>query len=556
MRHTKIVATIGPATRDEAMLEGLIRAGMSVARLNLSHGDQQTHAADFRRIRSVSERLGVAVAVMADLQGPKIRVGRIEGGSIPLAVGDDLVITTRDVVGGPGIVPTTYDMLPHDVKPGDHILLADGELELLVVSCTHTDVSCKVLVGGVLGQNKGINLPGIAVSTPALTEKDRSDLAFALDLGVDWVALSFVRRPADVIDLRRAMRDHGHQALVVAKIEKREAVEAIDQILRVSDAIMIARGDLGVELPLEDVPVLQKRLIRLAHQRSVPAIVATQMLQSMVGAPRPTRAEASDVANAIFDNADAVMLSGETAVGNYPVEAVQVMDRIARTAESAALARRPYVTGLSYSTSPHANTIAHSACRVAHDLRARGIIVFSHSGATARLVSMYRPAHPVVAVTPLEESWRRMALYWGIHPMLAPNVTSGAEMVPLVEEAARLLPGCRPGDACIVTSGTSVGDASVTNSLRIQLVSVYGPAAAADAHAAAEPDAPVRIDPVACIACGECVAACARGVLEIVGDVARVVEGRGKWCDRNGACVADCPTGAVSLAPVLGQGSA
>jgi len=548
VRRTKIVATIGPASGSQQVLEELIRAGMSVARLNFSHGTHESHAADYAAIRAASETTGTPVAVLADLQGPKIRVGSLAGGRMDLPPGGQVTITTRELVGEGGVIPTTYAALPGDVSPGDRILLADGEFELKVLEVSGTDVRCKVLVGGPLGEHQGINLPGVPVSAPSLTEKDLADLEFALDLGVDYIAQSFVRTVDDVLALKRAMGDHGRVVPVVAKIEKPEAVGNLDMILRAVEALMIARGDLGVEMPLDEVPVLQKRIIAQAHRRSVPVITATQMLQSMVDNPRPTRAEASDVANAIFDETDAVMLSAETAVGKHPVETVRVMDRIARTAEASALRRRPYVEELSYSTFAFPNTIAHTACRAAHESGARGIVVFSRSGNSARLTSMYRPAHPVIAVTPDVRSLRRMALYWGIKPMLSEELQTGTGMVARAETAASLIPGCVPGDTIVVTSGTALGDESITNSLRFQVVKVRGPGREDEPESDAQVrEDPVDIDPLSCIACGACVSSCRRGVLELAGRSARVAEDRGAWCDRGGDCERVCPTGAIAV---------
>ncbi len=470
MRRTKIVATLGPASSDAAAVRALVEAGLDVARLNFSHGTHDEHASLFAIVREVAAELGRPVAVLADLQGPKIRVGRIEGGAVAIEAGAEFFLTTEDAPGSPREVSTTYAALPDDVRPGDRILLDDGALELSVAGVEGHRVRCQVVLGGVLGEHKGINLPGVAVSAPALTEKDREDLAFALDLGVDYVALSFVRKADDVREIKDAMTAHGRSVPVVTKIEKPEALDELDAILLETDAVMIARGDLGVETPLEQVPLVQKHIIARAHHFSVPAITATQMLQSMVSAPRPTRAEASDVANAILDDTDAVMLSGETAAGRYPVEAVRVMDRIARAAEAEALGSRPFVDTIHTSTTPIANTIASCACEAAHDIDARGVVVFTRSGATARLVSLYRSARPVVAVTPCLETFRRMALYWGVEPLLSPQLGSGADMVRAADRAARRMPGCRNGDVVAVTSGSSVVDESVTNSLRLQTV--------------------------------------------------------------------------------------
>jgi pyruvate kinase len=471
VRRTRIVATIGPASSEEAVVEQLTLAGMNVARLNFSHGDHDSHARDYATIRAVAERLGAPVAVLADLQGPKIRVGEIAEGRAGLTTGGEVTLTSREVVGGPTLIPTTYEALPRDVAPGHRILLADGTLELEVLATDGVDVRCRVTVGGELGSHKGINLPGVPLSTPALTAKDRDDLAFALGLGVDYVALSFVRRPEDVTEIRDAIAAAGSDVPVIVKIEKPECVAALGEILPITDGVMIARGDLGVELPLEDVPILQKRIIVQAHERAVPVITATQMLVSMVDNPRPTRAEASDVANAIFDNTDALMLSEETAAGNFPIEAVRVMDRIARAAEAAQASGPEAIRAFHHSDDIVADTIADAACRAASDIDARGIVVFSRSGRTARLLSLYRPTHPVVGVTPDVRSWRRMALYWGVTPELRREFLSGQEMVDAVDDVARTLLGASPGDRIVVTSGSALVDASVTNALRVQTVS-------------------------------------------------------------------------------------
>ncbi|MBD3175149.1 MAG: pyruvate kinase [Armatimonadia bacterium] len=549
MRRTKIVATMGPATAELSVLVDLIEAGMNVARLNFSHGSHESHQRQFELIRQASAQTRSPVAILADLQGPKMRVGELEGGSVMLEAGARVTIVPTEEVGQGDIIPTTYEQFCADVNAGDRVLLADGEMELRVESVSGDGAVCTVIHGGKLGQHQGINLPGVDISEPALTEKDREDLAFALDLGVDYVALSFVRRPEDVVDIKRAISGHGRQVPVVAKIEKPEAIDSLDRILRATDVLMIARGDLGVEMPLERVPVLQKRIIAQAHRRSVPVITATQMLQSMVDNPRPTRAEASDVANAIFDETDAIMLSAETAVGEFPVEVVRTMDRIARTAETSQLQMQPFHDVLTYSVAAHANTIAHAACQAAHDLKARGLVVFSRSGSTACLTSMYRPRQAVIGVASNESTWRRMAMYWGVTPCLVEGLRRGEDMVPLTEQAAALIPGCRPGDTVVMTSGGAMPEESVTNSLRIQTVEVSGPplGEGEEPDEAVEGTAPVSIDRVSCIVCGACVTACSRGVLEIEGDSARVAEGHESWCDRSGECEQVCPTGAIQV---------
>lgn len=470
MRRTKIVATIGPASREAATVAALLEAGMDVARLNFSHGTQEDHAATFRTLREEADRAGKHLAILADLQGPKIRVGKLAGGALELVPGGEVTVTVRDVVGADGVIPTTYRALPDDVRPGDRLLLDDGAMELTCLEAVGEDVRCRVVTGGRLLDHKGINLPGVKVSAPSLTEKDREDLAFALDLGVDYIALSFVRTADDVRALQGAMRYLGRSAPIVVKIEKPEAIGELDAILAECDAVMVARGDLGVETPLEEVPLLQKRIIARAHEYAIPVITATQMLQSMVASPRPTRAEASDVANAVFDDTDAVMLSGETATGAYPVEAVRMMARIAEVAETETLRLTPFEDRRIGSSGRITAAIAHTACEAAHDVDARGIVVFTHSGATARLVSINRPATPVVALTPTPEAARRTALYWGVQALRSGEYDSTGDMALWADRAAKALPECGDGDVVVVTSGSSILDDSVTNSLRLHVV--------------------------------------------------------------------------------------
>ncbi len=418
-RRTKIVATIGPASSDAEVLQQLVHAGVDVFRLNLSHGSHADHKQAYERIRTASQ--GGAVAVLADLCGPKIRVGRLTGGKIELHAGESVLVTTRDVEGGPGLIPSRYEALARDVHPGDRILLDDGLLELRVESAADPDVTCRVIHGGVLKERKGMNLPGVNVSAPALTEKDREDARFALALGVDFLALSFVRRPADVEDLKNLIRAQGCKTPVIAKIEKPEAVDALDEILEAADGIMVARGDLGVELPPETVPIIQRELVEKSRRKMKPVIVATQMLESMVEHPRPTRAEVSDVSHAVFSGADAVMLSAETAAGAFPVRAVEMMDRVARQVESYqwieggfrsltegdALVRGPI---------PARAAVARSTAQLARDLQVRAIAVRTRSGVSAEVVSATRPAAPILALTLDDGVARRLNLLWGVMP--------------------------------------------------------------------------------------------------------------------------------------------
>ncbi len=413
-RRTKIVATLGPASSAPEQIEALLRAGVDVVRLNFSHGTHAEHAELHARVRASAEALGRPVAIMQDLQGPKIRVGALEHGQpITLVDGAELTITAEPgVAGRPELVSTTYTDLPRDVRPGDRILLDDGLLELRVVSAEPPLVRTVVVHGGQLGEHKGINLPGVPVSAPALTDKDREDLAFGLRLGVDYVALSFVRRAEEVTEARELIRKLDADVPLVAKLEKPEAIEHLDGIIGAADAVMVARGDLAVELSPEEVPPLQKLIIRKANAAGKPVITATQMLQSMIDQPRPTRAEASDVANAVFDGSDAVMLSGETAVGKHPVQAVEEMARIALAAEAVEVARPVRAPSRS-----RTQALVRAACMLAAEVAARAMVVYTRSGHTARLVSEARPPMPIYAFTATVEVRRRLALYWGVEPL-------------------------------------------------------------------------------------------------------------------------------------------
>jgi pyruvate kinase len=420
-RRTKIVATIGPACREPAMLGALIRAGVNVFRLNMSHGDHAGHRANFANVRAAAEAAGEAVAVLSDLCGPKIRVGRFAGGCITLETGQKVTVTTRDVLGVPGLIPSQYAALAEDVRHGDRILLDDGMLELHVEDVAGSEIACTVTTGGVLKDRKGMNLPGVQVSAPALTDKDREDARFALDLGVDFLALSFVRRPCDITDLKALIASAGAATPVIAKIEKPEALDAIDEILEVADGLMVARGDLGVELAPEAVPIVQHDLVERCRRKNKPIIVATQMLESMIEHPRPTRAEVSDVSHAVFAGADAVMLSAETAVGAYPLKAVEMMDRVARQVEgwqwieggfrSITQGERERPAPL-----PLREAVARSTAQLSRDLRVRAVAVRTKHGTSAQVVAATRPAAPILALTMDPGVSRRMNLLWGVIP--------------------------------------------------------------------------------------------------------------------------------------------
>ncbi|OGG46355.1 MAG: pyruvate kinase, partial [Candidatus Handelsmanbacteria bacterium RIFCSPLOWO2_12_FULL_64_10] len=409
---------------------------MDVARLNFSHGTQGEHAKAVRLVREAARRAGRPVGILQDLQGPKMRVGPVAAGAVELRAGASFTLTTQAVPGDASCVSTTYKDLARDVKPEDRILLNDGLIELRVAQVEGEAVRCQVVCGGPLSSHKGINLPGVRVSAPALTEKDREDLRFGLAQGVDYVALSFVRRAEDVEEAKRVIREAGADAPVIAKLERPEAIDDLGRVLETADGVMVARGDLGVELSPERVPVLQKQIIEEANRAKSPVITATQMLESMTASPRPTRAEASDVANAIFDGTDAVMLSGETAVGRYPVEAAEMMARIVDEAERSLLSRPAFIrrrAGERTLTFPEAT--AEAACLAAQDLGARAIVAFTQSGATARLISKYRPRCPVIGFTPPGRVVGRMTLYWGVLPRTLGRVVGTDEMIARVDEA-------------------------------------------------------------------------------------------------------------------------
>lgn len=470
LRRTKIVATIGPATSDPEVLRSLIEAGASTLRLNFSHGSHDDHQRSIRLIRQISFELNRPVGILQDLQGPKIRLGRFENGSIHVNRGDTFTLTSRAVPGSQTISSITYEPLADEVPVGSSILLDDGRVEMVVESVDRAqrDLHCRVTVGGVLSNNKGVNFPGVYLSIKALTDKDRTDLMFGLNQGVDWVALSFVRNPQDVLEIKELIANAGKQVPVVVKIEKHEAIEQMDAILSLSDGVMVARGDLGVELPAEDVPILQKRLIATANRLGIPVITATQMLDSMASNPRPTRAEVSDVANAILDGTDAVMLSNETAVGNYPVEAVATMARIAlRTEQESASRNADDMVG-----SPRSipNAISQAVGRIAAQLNAAAIMTLTKTGATARNVSKFRPQTPILAVTPHVEVARQLQLVWGVRPLLVLDLASASQTFQAAMNVAQEKALLREGDLVVMTAGTLQGVSGSTDLIKVDIV--------------------------------------------------------------------------------------
>jgi pyruvate kinase len=469
MRRTKIVCTIGPASEAPETLERLVDAGMDVARLNFSHGTHDWHARVLRTIREIAERRGRPVAILQDLCGIKLRIGAIAAGAVTLEEGTSFVLTARSVPGDAHEVSLDYPELARAVHPGDRLLLADGNLELAVTDASEGEIRCRVIVGGRLASHQGIHLPGRTIDAPCLTAKDHEDLEFGISQDVDYVALSFVRSAADIAEARHFLESRKARIPLIAKIEKHEALDNLDAILPCSDGLMVARGDLGVEAPLEHVPLLQKMLIARSNREGVPAITATQMLRSMVDSPRPTRAEVADVANAIFDGTDAVMLSEETASGRYPVEAVAMMSRIAEDAEGGF----PYEHWESRMPEPALESlpdaIADAACTLARDIGAAAIVACTQSGSTALRVARHRPRQPILALTPLATTYRRLALVWGVVPVrtdaLGPADGAMERVPPVVVETGLV----RKGQPIVITAGIPMGVSGSTNSIRAVL---------------------------------------------------------------------------------------
>ncbi|BDZ66488.1 pyruvate kinase [Agromyces mangrovi Wang et al. 2018] len=467
MRRAKIVATLGPATASYEGVRALIDAGLDVARMNLSHGSYDVHEGVYQNIRKAANDSGRAVAVLVDLQGPKIRLGKFADGPHELAEGDIFTITTEDIPGTKEICSTTFKGLPQDVSAGDFLLIDDGKVRVRVLDTDGTRVRTEVVVAGPVSDNKGINLPGVAVNVPALSEKDEADLRWGLELGADLIALSFVRNAADVSRVREIMDEVGRRVPVVAKIEKPQAVEALDEIIDAFDALMVARGDLGVELPLEAVPIVQKRAIEAARRMAKPVIVATQMLESMIHSPVPTRAETSDVANAVLDGADAVMLSGETSVGEYPTVTLETMARIVASTEQHGLDRVPPL-GTRPRTQSGAITLA--AVDVANFVEAKFLCVFSESGESVRRMTRIRSDIPILAFTPDPAIRRRMALYWGVQSFVVSRVTHTDQMVAQVDEVLSREGLAVEGEKVVIISGSPPGIPGTTNDIRVHNV--------------------------------------------------------------------------------------
>ncbi|WP_298959184.1 pyruvate kinase [uncultured Methylobacterium sp.] len=463
-RHAKIVATVGPASASPERLRALFLAGVDTFRLNFSHGSHEDHARVYAAIRGIEEETGRPIGILQDLQGPKIRIGTLAGGRLDLALGDRIRFVPGGRAGGADAIPLPHPEIFASVAPGQDLLIDDGRVRVRVVGLGDDAIEADVITGGTISDRKGVNLPGTVLSLSPLTEKDRADLAFGLDLGVDWVALSFVQTPSDMIEARGLIRG---RAGLIAKIEKPSALEHIDDIIRLADGVMVARGDLGVELPPEDVPGRQKELVRACRHAVKPVIVATQMLDSMVAAPSPTRAEASDVATAVYDGADAVMLSAESAVGQYPIEAVSMMDRIIRRTEQHRLYRslvqatEPDVED----TPPHA--VAAAAAGLADAISAKAVVAFTLSGTTAARIARRRPDVPILATTPDRAVSRRLSLYWGAHSVISEDVASYEAMVARAEEVAQQEGFAQAPDLIVVVAGIPFKTPGTTNNLRV-----------------------------------------------------------------------------------------
>ncbi|MBI3006430.1 MAG: pyruvate kinase [Ignavibacteriales bacterium] len=471
---TKIICTIGPASQNVDALVALIEAGMDVARLNFSHGSYEQHLKVIENVREASRKTGEYITILQDLSGPKIRTGTLKNGSVELTTGSTYTFTVEEIVGDERRVSTTYRLLPNDVQPGDTILVDDGKIKFSVISTTRTEVLCTVFNGGILSNKKGMNLPGVKISVPSHTEKDIEDLMFGLKNDVDYVALSFVRSAEDIRKLREIIIQEvqkGKRVPIVAKIEKPEAVEDIDKIIRESDVIMVARGDLGVELPPEEVPIIQKMIVRKCNDAGVPVIIATQMLESMIENPRPTRAEANDVANAVLDGTDAVMLSAETSVGKYPVAAVHMMDQIIRRAE---------VQGkdhLEIKDFPHDqeekvfDAIGRAACVMAKQIGATAIIPLTHSGATAMNISKYRPQSHIIAITGREKILRRLNIVWGVRGIIIPDFEASADVVfKKIKDELKTRGYVQNGDYVVFTAGIPLMSKGSTNTIKVEKV--------------------------------------------------------------------------------------
>jgi len=470
MRRTKIIATIGPASDSPDIIRYFIQAGVEVFRLNFSHGDHNYHARVFQIIREISDSLKKPVAILQDLQGPKLRIGILAQDKMMLNQGDEVILKFGEKTDDPAVIPMRERELLSSLRPQASVMLADGLIELKVAEIKDDGVICRVVNGGELESKKGVNIPNITINVPSVTSKDLDDLQFGLKLGVDFIAVSFVRKAADVLQVKNILEAARVNIPVIAKIEKHEAVENLDDIILASDGVMVARGDLGVEIPLEEVPIIQKEIIEKCNRLGKPVITATQMLDSMIRNPRPTRAEVTDVANAIFDGTDAIMLSGETAIGKYPKESVLTMAKIAEYTESQLKYSEILRRRSEFSTNSPTDAIGYATCEIAQRLGAKAIITSTQSGYTARMVAKYRPPQPIIAVTPDANIQRRLLLLWGINPLLTKIYTTTDEMIEASVQASLDAGYIRKGDTIVLTGGIPVGIGGTTNFLKVHQV--------------------------------------------------------------------------------------
>ncbi|MGM1047935.1 pyruvate kinase [Paenibacillus uliginis N3/975] len=471
MRKTKIVCTIGPSSESLENTKKLIMAGMNVARLNFSHGDFDEHGNRIKTIRQASQELNKTVAILLDTKGPEIRTGKLEVEPVELVQDEYITLTTEEILGDKNRLSITYKELPEDVHVGSTILIDDGLIGLTVVEVQGTEIKCRIVNGGTIKSKKGVNVPGVNISLPGITEKDANDIIFGIEQGIDFIAASFVRKASDVLEIRELLKSHNAEHVqIISKIENQQGVDNLDEILEVSDGLMVARGDLGVEIPAEEVPLAQKRMIEKCNIAGKPVITATQMLDSMQRNPRPTRAEASDVANAIFDGTDAIMLSGETAAGKYPVESVLTMSRIAEKAESALNYHDLFLKQRIAQDTSITEAISQSVAISALDLNAKAIISSTESGQTARMVSKYRPKAPIVAVTTQERTMRRLALSWGVTPVKGERATSTDEMFEYALQGGQKSGLVKEGDLVVITAGVPLGKSGSTNLIKVSQI--------------------------------------------------------------------------------------
>lgn len=471
MRKTKIICTLGPATEDDQVLKSLMIEGMNVARFNFSHGTYEQHEKNFNRIKKFREELGLPIAALLDTKGPEIRVKDFKNGSINLKKGQEFILTTREILGDEKAVSITYENLIHDIKIGTKILIDDGLISMRVETMTDTDIICIVENGGPVSNHKGVNVPNVALSMPYVSQKDKEDIIWGIEHGFDFIAASFVRTAEDVLEIREILSQHNCDFInIIAKIENMQGVENIEEIIRVSDGVMIARGDMGVEIPLEDVPSIQKMIIKKVYNAEKIVITATQMLDSMMKNPRPTRAEATDVANAIYDGTSAIMLSGETAAGIFPVEALQTMTKIAERTEADIDLVKRFNTRESLTNPDITNAIAHATCTTAMDLNASAIVTVTKSGKTARMISKYRPSCPIIGCSPYENVWRQLNLSWGVTPLMVNEKTNTDELFDHAIEQAEKKGLVNQGEITVITAGIPLGVSGTTNLIKVHVV--------------------------------------------------------------------------------------